>query len=430
VAKPETVVVGYLSGGTTTLAFTQALNAATAYMIHRGYQVQDFPQLVGALPKQSGPRIAAGRNSLVEHFLQTGADWLFMVDDDMRFEKDAIEQLLMSADPTDRPIVGGLCFGGGRDGWFPTMYQMGDTGLIRLEAVLDGVVPVDATGGAALLIHRTVFETLAEKYEEPWVWFQESTLGTSTVGEDITFCFRARAAGFPIYVNTDVEFGHMKLLEVNRRFYETWRDTNRFVVTGTGRSGTGYLSKVLTKLGVPCFHEETFTPAGVDWEWRRGDSSWMAAPHLPHFDGYVLHLVRDPLDVINSMTGIGFFDDTLEAREAHGMWRLFAEEHAPQVFGLSDPVERAMAWYVEWNRLIERYADKRLQVETVTGEDLLDLVRASGAWHSPHEIQQAIDKVDTTINTRRRASLTWDDLPDGETLDELRIMVKEYGYET
>lgn len=400
----------------------------TAHMISGAMMDPTFPRMMGHIPKKSGPRIASGRNSLVRHFLDIGADWLFMVDDDMVFPPDAVERLLQAAHPQDRPIVGGMCFGGGRDGWFPTLFRLDaeQKQMIRFDGwPEDTLFPVDATGGACLLIHRSVFQKLAELYEPPWVWFQETKLGAKSTGEDITFCLRARAAGFPIYVHTGIEFGHMKLVEINTEFVRAWQERSRFVVTGTGRCGTGYMAKLLTAMGVPCGHEMVYKPDGPEWSWIRGDSSWLAAPHLEAFDGYVLHLVRDPLDVLNSYVGLGFFED----EHSHGAYRGYAERYAPGVFGHGDPLLRVMAFIVEWNRMVEPHADARMRVEELSGDDLLSVVRAAGAHHTSYEIEQAIERAPKNENTRGDAAeLGLDDLPGGVVKDEFLALRMEYGY--
>ena len=246
----ETLVIGYISGGTTQLDFTRSLGAATAYMITRALEFDDFPALVGQLPKVSGPRIAHARNDLAKHFLELGADWLFMVDDDMSFDADAIDKLLQSAHPVERPIVGGLCYAAGRDGYFPTLFVVSEKGLNRLSDWEEGsLVPVDATGAACLLIHRDVFVKI-DSYGEAWPWFQETTFDNVTVGEDMTFCLRARAAGFPIYVNTAVEFGHLKTVTINTAYYRQWTEAHRFVIVASEETGD-FLARALSSIGVP-----------------------------------------------------------------------------------------------------------------------------------------------------------------------------------
>ena len=247
--KAETVVIGYLSGGTTQLEFTKSMASMTAYMVSRGLTIDGFPLLKGQIPKQSGPRIAHGRNDLVKHFLELDADWLFMVDDDMTFDADALDRLLQSADPVDRPIVGGLCYAEGRDGYFPTLFILAEQGMNRVASWEPGkLIPVDATGAACLLVHRDVFLKM-NHYPEAWPWFQETTFDGFSVGEDITFCLRARADGFPIFVNTAVEFGHLKTITVNFDYYKQWSEAHRFVVVGPQET-IDRVGKVFSQMGI------------------------------------------------------------------------------------------------------------------------------------------------------------------------------------
>jgi hypothetical protein len=414
------VVIGYLSGGDTRIEFTRSIGAVHAHSLTRGVP------LVGQLPHVSGPRIAAGRNHLVESFLATPAEWLLMVDDDMSFDGDAIERFLKSADRRKRPIVGGLAFATGRDGMFPTLFRIHPEAGVptRLDAwPLGEVVDVDGTGAACLFVHRSVFEKMAEHYERPWQWFQETTLNGNTVGEDMTFCLRARALGFPIVVDTSIRFGHVKPRTIDENEFFRWLDTHRFVVTGV-RSGIGYLSKVLNFCRIRSGFETMFTLEGKQANpFLRGDASWMAPPFLDRFVGYVLHVVRDPVDTVASLVGTGWFGDDDSAE------RTFILEHAPGVFEFPSPLERAMAFCVLWNRRIDEFAHKRVRVEDVTGGDLVDLVRYAGAHHAQWEIQARLDEVEKDFNSSEHPSLTWSDLPDGDLKAELERMGKEYGYD-
>lgn len=417
------IVIGYLSGGETRIEFTRSIGAVTAHSIGN-----NLP-LVGALPHISGPRIAAGRNHLVESFLASPGDWLFMVDDDMSFDGDVLEKFLKVAHPEKRPIVGGLAFATGRDGMFPTLFRVHPEAQVPVRITvwpMDEVVEVDATGAACLFVHRSVFEKMATVYDKPWQWFQETSLQGNTVGEDMTFCLRARSLGFPIYVDTSIKFGHVKSRIIDEDEFFRWMDTHRFVITGTGRCGTAYMSTVLQTCRIHCGFEEKYTPDGYQPNpFVRGESSWMAVPHLDRFTGYVLHVVRHPLDVINSFLGIKFFEDP----DAHGKYADYSQTHAPEVWEHETPVERAMAWYVEWNKRIEGYAHKRVRVEDLTGDDLYDVVRYAGAHHAPWELQDFVDQVPTHINSRERAQLTWGDLPAGDLKTELEVLGKEYGYD-
>jgi hypothetical protein len=295
---------------------------------------------------------------------------------------------------------------------------------------VDEVVQVDATGAACLIVHRTVFEKIAADYQEPWIWFQETKMGGKDVGEDITFCLRARGAGFPVHVDTKIQFGHMKMVNVNPAYYTQWIENHRFLITGTGRCGTGYMAHLLAASGVPCGHEQVYRPVGSqEWGWLRGESSWLAAPYLDRFNGHVVQLVRHPLAVIGSLVGIGFFNDELS--DTHGPYRAYVDHRMngkPEWADL-DETEKAMLFVHYWNRSIEPHADQLIRVEDVTPEDLVVIARAAGANHSPIDFHQALADVPTNINTRNHTQIGWDDLPDGKLKTRLREQAKRYGYE-
>lgn len=413
------VIIGWLMGGQSSPGFVASLAALTA--ISGQYGVN----LLGAIPKVSGPRIAAARNALVRNFLATDGEWLFMVDDDMVFQSNALAELLKTADKKERPVVGGFAYAAGRDGYFSTIWTLDeDRNPVRVDDYPPGeVLRVVGTGAACLLVHRKVFEKIEEKYgDTPWPWFQETSLRGHTVGEDFTFCIRVGEAGFPIHVDTSIEFGHEKTVNIDRDFVANWRQAHRVVVTGTGRCGTGYMARVLTRAAIPSTHEGVYNPQFTDWSVQRVESSWLAAPFLPQFEGHVVHLVRHPLAVINSLVGVGFFTDELRA--------LYADHarHFVDMEGLSE-VEQAMKFYVEWNRMIEPFADQFVKVEEADGEIFAMIAAAAGAKHSPTDFQEALKAIPTDWNHGDRAELTWDDLPAGDLKSELETMAKEYGYD-
>lgn len=172
--------------------------------------------------------IPAARNTGVVEFL-TGrdAEWLLWVDTDMGFAPDALDRLLEVADPVERPIVGGLCFaqkhtaadgmGGWRAGIAPTIYDWtttptGETGFLSRSSYLaNKVIRCAGTGSAFLLIHRRVFEAIADAHGP--VWYDRvpnPSAGGNLMGEDLSFCLRAGALGFPIFVHTGVRTTHYK----------------------------------------------------------------------------------------------------------------------------------------------------------------------------------------------------------------------------
>lgn len=222
--KPK-VAIGYLHPGDVSATFAISL---LKMELHEAFRT-GVPPLILAERCASG-RIVDGRNEVTTAFLdRTPCEWLLFVDSDMGFAPDTLERLLGSAS-TDRPIVGGLCFGLRRVGTdpdhhgekfrqFPTIYQWverdDEVGFqIVTDYPRDEIVQVGATGAALVLIHREVMEKVRDQFGDHWfdqVTHPKGNNGKGTkFSEDMSFFIRAQACGFPIYVDTSVKTCHDK----------------------------------------------------------------------------------------------------------------------------------------------------------------------------------------------------------------------------
>ena len=194
----------------------------------------------GLISFSTGPRVAEGRNSIVDIFAERHpeSEWLLMLDSDMTFSPNLVEQLLAEADPEKAPIVGGLCFAGGKtNDPYPTVYrQVPKDGYVSIERVYDyprnAMVRVGATGGACLLMHRQALGAIKNAYGEladgkpnPYPWFAEGIIGPEGEpwGEDIMFGLRANSLGIPVWVHTGVKLGHVKAHIIDEEFYDNRR---------------------------------------------------------------------------------------------------------------------------------------------------------------------------------------------------------------
>lgn len=211
-AKRATVCVAFIHPGETSAYFTTSLLASMLYD-----QATDR-HIVAIVNEWSSANVSAARNTLTRIFLEekTEAEWLLFIDADMGWEHDAVHRLVQSADPKERPIVGGLCFGARAGQLFPTIYQLievdGRPTTVRVDDFEpDSLVKCAATGAAFLLIHRSVIEAMhAKQFNAAFPWFQETELAGQPAGEDITFGLRAGLLGYPVHVNTGVHIGHHK----------------------------------------------------------------------------------------------------------------------------------------------------------------------------------------------------------------------------
>jgi hypothetical protein len=197
--------------------------------------------------------LVEGRNKIVQEFLDQGtADWLWMVDTDMGFQPDTVERLLAAADPVERPVVGALCFSqreirpDGMGGWAtlatPTIFDWAHDGdqrgfAVRWDYPKDVVTACDGTGMACVLIHRSVLESIRDQVTPTPsgdlapagpVWFNRLPNHSTgqLIGEDLSFCVRARALDIPIFVHTGVPTTHHKPVWVGEELYWDQRALN------------------------------------------------------------------------------------------------------------------------------------------------------------------------------------------------------------
>lgn len=226
------LVIAYIHPGQVSAYFLESMQTtylADVAACDRGGRRR---RIVNIMQEWSSANVSAARNTVTARFLDartpdgaTVGDWLLWVDSDMQWEPEAVELLMQAADPDERPIVGGLCFGMAKGRLVPTIYQFGhedgDLVTYRVEDYeCDAVVRCAATGAAFILIHRRVLDAMRDaKFNEAFPWFQEVQIGHRPVGEDIAFCLRAAQLGFPIYVDTRAKVGHHKSHLLTERLF-------------------------------------------------------------------------------------------------------------------------------------------------------------------------------------------------------------------
>lgn len=172
--------------------------------------------------------LVAARNRAVDVLLsQDEQDWLFWIDTDMGFKADIIDRLMEAADPVERPVVGALCFINHEvvdDGMHgkttvpkPTIFQWarnpdGRTGFVPdMGYERDALVRCDATGAAAVVIHRSVFEKIRDANGGNYYGHVAVPDTDEVFSEDMSFCVRCAEVGVPIHVHTGVKTSHCKL---------------------------------------------------------------------------------------------------------------------------------------------------------------------------------------------------------------------------
>ena len=148
--------------------------------------------------------IPYAREQLAEGALESGCDYLFMIDDDMLsppdlfyrlavHDKDIVAALAFTRNPDHKPVIYETI-----EGVDPVTAAYGFTRFIN-NYPRNTLVECDAVGFGAVLIKTDVLR----KVKRPWFFGMERT------GEDITFCNKAKKAGFGVWMDTSIKLGHL-----------------------------------------------------------------------------------------------------------------------------------------------------------------------------------------------------------------------------
>jgi len=234
----------------------------------------------------------------------------------------------------------------------------------------------------------------------------------------------------------------------------------KYIVTGTGRSGTVYLARVLTSVGIPCGHETIFDYHGLEVaidriegrrplklsdvsminfegghctvipEWLadinsiEADSSYLSAPYLDRMDVVSIHAVRDPIKVVNSFCNyINYFTHPYPSDPYGMVYEEFIYKHIPELMQKMTPYERACLYYVRWNQMIEKKLEGKRSIFYRVEDDIesllhLLLVSSDSAYNNR--------KVNSFEKTTKSFCLS--DLSNSTLKRDFIDMGRRYGY--
>lgn len=170
--------------------------------------------------------IAEIRNLMVQKAIDEGCTHVLFLDDDMVFPHDTLIRLLQAK----KDIVGAVAFQR-RAEHLPCTFNIDPadpTLLSAVECLDQGLQKFDAIGSACVLIRIEVYKSIPF----PWYVWGDKSLGVMVkqggLGEDLSFCIRAKQYGFQTWADTNFQITHLgDEVEVDRRYYEAYKkETN------------------------------------------------------------------------------------------------------------------------------------------------------------------------------------------------------------
>ena len=172
-----------------------------------------------AIAFQMGSLIYTSRNNLASMAVQNECDYVLWLDSDMIFPPDVLQKLLEDREKGD--IITGVYYRRVKP-FKPVLYsklEINDEGCDWLgydDYPTDDLFEVAGCGFGCVLTPTNVFLDVAQKFGDMFA-------PINGVGEDLSFCWRAKQCGYKIIADPSIQCGHVGHYVVDRQFFETYK---------------------------------------------------------------------------------------------------------------------------------------------------------------------------------------------------------------
>lgn len=174
-----------------------------------------------AVAFQVGSLVYESRNDLAKYAVQSEADYVLWLDSDMMFEPELLEKMMATLQEHDLDILSGIYYRR-RNPFSPVLMKklsIAENNFCEYENFNaypeDGIFEVEGIGFGCVLIKSDVLMDIKATYND---WF--SPFGR--VGEDLSFCWRARQTGHKIFADPSIQLGHCGQQIITKEFYEAF----------------------------------------------------------------------------------------------------------------------------------------------------------------------------------------------------------------
>lgn len=174
-----------------------------------------------AIAFQMGSLIYTSRNNLATMAVQKEMDYVLWLDSDMIFSPDVLKKLLEDRDRGD--IITGIYYRRVQP-FKPVLFSkldIDDNGCDWVgydDYPEDEVFEIEGCGFGCVLTPVSAFVDVMAKFGDMF-----APIGG--VGEDLSFCWRAKQCGYKIVADPKIQCGHVGHYVVDKSFYETYKKT-------------------------------------------------------------------------------------------------------------------------------------------------------------------------------------------------------------
>lgn len=176
------------------------------------------------LAMQMGSLIYTSRNNLATRAIQSEADYVFWMDSDMVFAPDTLVRMVDVLQKNKLDILTGIYFRRVQP-FSPVLFDMLEirdqrASWTSFNEIPDGLFEVGGCGFGCVLMDTGVFIDVQSKFKQMF-----APIGN--VGEDLSFCWRARECGYKIYCDPSIVCGHVGYQIVDDKFYKSFLEAQQ-----------------------------------------------------------------------------------------------------------------------------------------------------------------------------------------------------------
>lgn len=172
---------------------------------------------------QMGSLVYTSRNQLGAKAIQDEYDYVMWFDSDMVFQPDTMLRMLEIMDENDIDFLTGLYFRR-QPPFTPVIFDQLDLredGMgvdhHNFETVPEERIKVAGCGFGCVLVKTDVLFEVQAKYDCMFTPFL-------SMGEDLSFCWRARQCGYDIWCDPSIECGHVGYSIINKSFFNAYQN--------------------------------------------------------------------------------------------------------------------------------------------------------------------------------------------------------------
>ena len=152
-----------------------------------------------------GSLVYDSRNKLAERAINSDCDYIFWLDSDMTFMPDTLDIMVKELEDNNYEILAGMYYRR-RPPFTPTLFKelrIMPTGTVAREfdEIPEEIFEVAGCGFGCVLMKRNVLWNVLCNHG-----YMFSPI--DNVGEDLSFCWRARMCGHKIYCDPTIALGH------------------------------------------------------------------------------------------------------------------------------------------------------------------------------------------------------------------------------